>query len=49
MEFFLIRKELPALVGFGNYALGQWGSVVAFIALALILVRKSFFAKLERR
>lgn len=35
-------------VAFGNYALGQWGSLVFFAGLAYLLIRKSFYAKIEK-
>lgn len=38
---------LEDVVGFGNLVLGQWGSLLFFMGLALILVKKSFFAKIE--
>ncbi|NLW22050.1 MAG: oligopeptide transporter, OPT family [Tissierellia bacterium] len=34
-------------VAFGNYALGQWGSLVFFGGLALLLIKNSFLAKVE--
>jgi len=40
-------KSLGDIIAFGNLALGQWGSLILFIGLTYILVRKSFNAKLE--
>jgi len=40
-------KPLADIVAFGNLALGQWGSLILFIGLTFILVRKSFHAKVE--
>ena len=35
-------------IAFGNVVLGQWGSIVFFIGLAFLLIRKSFYAKVEK-
>ena len=40
-------RPLAEIVAFGNLALGQLGSLLVFGGLAFILVRKSFFAKVE--
>src|SRR5699024_2523353 len=39
--------NLGETIGFGNQALGQIGSLVFFGGLAYLLIRKSFFAKIE--
>ncbi|MFS8541583.1 MAG: hypothetical protein LOD89_05780, partial [Tissierellales bacterium] len=41
------QNSLADVIAFGNLALGQWGSLILFIGLTYILVRKSFNAKLE--
>ncbi len=35
-------------IGFGNNILGQWGSLAFFAGLAYLLIKKSFFAKIEK-
>lgn len=35
-------------IAFGNNVLGQWGSLVFFAGLAYLLIKKSFFAKVEK-
>lgn len=35
-------------IGFGNNVLGQWGSLAFFAGLAYLLIKKSFFAKIEK-
>ncbi|MCF6464758.1 OPT/YSL family transporter, partial [Clostridium sp. Cult2] len=35
-------------IAFGNAVLGQWGSIIFFAGLAFLLIRKSFFAKVEK-
>lgn len=39
--------SLADVIAFGNLALGQIGSLVLFAGLAYLLIRKSFFAKVE--
>lgn len=34
-------------IAVGNNVLGQWGSLILFLGLAYILIRKSFYAKKE--
>lgn len=35
-------------IAFGNNVLGQWGSLIFFAGLAYLLIKKSFFAKIEK-
>ncbi|HSH34728.1 OPT family oligopeptide transporter [Schnuerera sp.] len=35
-------------IAFGNNVLGQWGSLVFFAGLAYLLIKKSFYAKIEK-
>jgi len=39
--------SLGEKIAIGNNVLGQWGSLILFLGLAYILVRKSFYAKKE--
>ncbi len=43
----LAGETLGDKIAFGNNILGQWGSLVFFAGLIYLLIKKSFFAKIE--
>ncbi|MBZ2175111.1 oligopeptide transporter, OPT family [Schnuerera sp. xch1] len=40
--------NLGETIAVGNLALGQWGSLIFFVGLAYLLIRKSFYVKTEK-